>query len=318
MKIVADGVNYANLVHSYVALNQFDEAKSSIQEAESRHVEAPFMYIDAYYIALNDNNVAGMESALSKLSKIPGYEDMSAQIQANTSACRGQMKSSREFTRRSADAARRLDAKDRAAFTQAFLALRLQFVGDQAAGNREAHDALAVSDDRTTRGLVLVSLGLGGQSAEFTRLAQDSSKKYPDDTGMQTFCLPWGRAALAIAEKHPESAIQALAPVEQYDLGGIAPGFSLLGAYLRGLAYLQAKQPPEAQAQFQKILDHPGLAGGNIITPLSHLGLARAAVLANDTAKARTAYQDFFALWKDADPDVPILLQAKSEYAKLQ
>ena len=84
------------------------------------------------------------------------------------------------------------------------------------------------------------------------------------------------------------------------------------------MAYLQAKQAAEAQAQFQKILDHPGLADGNIITPLARLGLARAAVLAGDTAKARTAYQDFFAAWKDADPDLPILVQAKSEYAKLQ
>jgi len=135
---------------------------------------------------------------------------------------------------------------------------------------------------------------------------------------MQAVYLPLGRASLAIAEKHPESAIQILAPVEPYDLGAMVPGFALTSAYIRGLAYLQAKQPAEAQAQFQKILDHPGLAGGHIIYSLSHLGIARSAVFANDTAKARTAYQDFFAAWKDADPDVPILLQAKSEYAKLQ
>jgi eukaryotic-like serine/threonine-protein kinase len=119
-------------------------------------------------------------------------------------------------------------------------------------------------------------------------------------------------------ELHPESAIQFLAPVEQYDLGAMVPGFALTSAYIRGLAYIQAKKPSEAQAQFQKILDHKGLADGHIIYPLSHLGIARAAVLANDTAKARTAYQDFLALWKDADPDVPILNQAKAEYEKLK
>jgi hypothetical protein len=162
-----------------------------------------------------------------------------------------------------------------------------------------------------------VSIGLGGQSAEFARFAQETSKKYPEDTGIQSYYLPIGRAGLAMTQKHPESAIQILAPVEQYDLGAFNPGFGLTSAYIRGLAYLQAKQAVEAQAQFQKVLNNPGLAGGNIIMSLSHLGSARASLLANDTAKARAAYQDFFALWKDADPDVPVLIQAKAEYAKL-
>jgi len=318
MKIVADGVNYANLIRSYQDLNQFDEAKATLQEAESHHIEAPYSYLNTYFIAAIEKNEPAMESALSKLSKIPGYEDQSLQVQAAVAAFRGQMKSSAELTRRSVDASRRLDAKDRAAVATAFHALDLLGAGDSSAGIRAAHDALAMSDDRSTRGLVLVSFGLGGQAAEFTRLAQENSKKFPEDTAMQAVYLPLGRASLAIAEKHPESAIQILAPVEPYDLGAMVPGFALTSAYIRGLAYLQAKQPAEAQAQFQKILDHPGLAGGHIIYSLSHLGIARSAVFANDTAKARTAYQDFFAAWKDADPDVPILLQAKSEYAKLQ
>ncbi len=318
MKIVADGVNYANLVHAYVNVNQFDEAKASIQEAESKHIEAPYMYFDAYYIALAEKNAAAMETAMSKLFKIPGYEDQGFMLQASTAAFHGQMKASADYTRRGVDAARHLDAKDRAAFTQAMFALQLQFAGDSAAAARALREALAISDDRNTRGIAAIVIGLGGQSAEFARFAQETSKKYPEDTGIQSYYLPVGRAALAMTEKHPESAIQILAPVEQYDLGAFTANIAMNSAYVRGLAYLQAKQPAEAQRQFQKIIDHPGLAVGHNIYSLSYLGLARAAVLANDTAKARTAYQDFFALWKDADPDVPILLQAKSEYAKLQ
>jgi serine/threonine protein kinase/Flp pilus assembly protein TadD len=318
MKIVADGVNYANLVHAYVMLNQFDEAKASIQEAESRNVEAPYMYLDAYQVALIEKNPAAMETALSKLSKIAGYEDQSMGIQASTAAYWGKMKASADLARRSTDAARHADAKDRAAYSQAVLAVRLQIAGDSVAAGRAVREALAISDDRSTRGTALVALGLAGQTAEFTRLAQETSKKYPEDTGIQSFYLPLGRAALSLFEKHPDAALQTLVPLEQYDMAGFTPGFCLYPAYVRGLAYLQTKQPALAQAQFQKVLDHPGLAGGSIIIPLSHLGLARAAVLANDTPKARTAYQDFFALWKDADPDVPILLQAKLEYAKLQ
>jgi hypothetical protein len=196
--------------------------------------------------------------------------------------------------------------------------MRLQFAGDSAAAARVVREALATSDDRNTRGVAAVALGLGGQSTEFARFAQETSKKYPEDTGIQSYYLPVARAALALTEKHPDSAIQILAPVEQYDLGAFSANLAMNSAYVRGLAYLQAKQTAQAQAEFQKILDHPGLADGQIIYSLSHLGIARAAVLANDTAKARTAYQDFFALWKDADPDIPILIQAKSEYAKLQ
>ena len=130
MKIVTDGVNYANLVHTYVSLDQFDEAKATIQEAESRHIEAPYMYFDAYFIGLHEKNAAAMETALSRLSKIPGYEDQALQLQASTAAYRGQMKASTELTRRSVDGARRVDAKDRASLAQALLALHLQFVGN--------------------------------------------------------------------------------------------------------------------------------------------------------------------------------------------
>ena len=318
MRQVADGVNYANLVHAFVIQNQFDEAKATIQEAESRNVEAPYMYLDAYTVALIEKNQAGMETALSKLSKIAGYEDQSLGIQSATAAYLGKMKASVDLARRSTDAARHSDARDRAAYSQAALALRLQSAGESAEAARAAREAIATSDDRSSRGVALVALGLGGQAAEFNRLAQEISKKYPEDTGIQSIYLPTGRAALSLFEKHPDVAIKTLAPVEQYDFSGPSPGHNLYAPYIRGLAYLQAKQPAQAQTQFQKVLDHPGLAGGSIVIPLSQLGLARAALLANDTAKARTAYQDFFALWKDADPDVPILIQAKSQYAKLQ
>ncbi len=318
MKLVADGVNYANLVHAYAVLNQFDEAKASIKEAESRQVETPFMYLDAYFIALIEKKPAVMESSLAKFSKIPGYEDQAVGVQAAMAAYRGQMKLSAELVRRGVDLAIHADAKDRAGQAQALHALRLQLVGDNAAGARAAHDALAASGDRTTRGLAIVSFGVAGQSTDFARLSQETSRKYPQDSGLQLMYLPVGNAALSLTQKHPDVAIQTLAPVEQYDLGTFSPAFSMYSTYVRGLAYLQAKQPAEAQAQFQKILAHPGLAEGTIITPLARLGIARAALLAGDTAKARTAYQDFLAAWKDADPDVPVLLQAKSEYAKIQ
>ena len=125
------------------------------------------------------------------------------------------------------------------------------------------------------------------------------------------------RASVFLHDKKAAQAIDALSPAARYELGGVTPGFNLVPIYLRGLAYLQLKQGPLAVAEFQKIIDHPGIAANSVTAPLAHLGLARSSALTGETAKSRTAYQDFLALWKDADPDIPVLQQAKSEYAKL-
>jgi hypothetical protein len=228
------------------------------------------------------------------------------------------MKTSAELSRRLTDTALRIDSKDRASWGRMVRAFTEQFIGDSAAV-RSAHEALSISStDRNTMGAAAVLFALAGRSADSNRLIQEASKNYPEDTFIQVYFLPTARAAQLLSDKHPDAAIQALKPVEQYDLGFPAPGLVMLPTYVRGLAYLQAKQPTEARAQFQKILDHRGLIGSTAMTPLAHLGIARAEVLAGDTAKARTAYQDFFAIWKDADPDIPILTQAKAEYAKLR
>jgi hypothetical protein len=126
------------------------------------------------------------------------------------------------------------------------------------------------------------------------------------------------RASVALHDKKAPQGIEALSPAARYELGGVTPGFNLIPVYLRGLTYFQLKQGSPAAAEFQKIIDHPGIVGNSVVAPLARLGLARSYALTADTAKSRAAYQDFLALWKDADPDVPILQQAKSEYAKLQ
>ena len=126
------------------------------------------------------------------------------------------------------------------------------------------------------------------------------------------------RASVFLHDKKAAQAVEVLSPAARYELGGVNPGFNLIPVYLRGLAYLQLRQGLSAAAEFQKIIDHPGIVGNTVVAPLAYLGLARAYAFAGDAAKSRTAYQDFFALWKDADPEIPILQQAKSEYAKLQ
>ena len=167
---------------------------------------------------------------------------------------------------------------------------------------------------------MLVSLALA-RSGDITRaqaIADDLDKGFPSDTMLQRYWLPAIRGEIEVARRNPAGAINALRRAS-YDLGdGGAEHAHLVPAYVRGQAYLMAQQGREAQTEFQKFLDHPGVVLNSPLAALAHVGLARAYALQGDKPKARIAYQDFFSLWKEADPDIPILKQAKGEYAKLQ
>ena len=164
-----------------------------------------------------------------------------------------------------------------------------------------------------------LALGLAGDTVEATRLAGDLAQHYPKHTKMQSVYLPTIHAVVALQRKDCDKAIKALAEAAPYELGtAMPPSAPLSPVYIRGVAYLGAHQAASGVIEFQKILNHPGVVGNNIIGALSRLQLGRAYTMSGDTAKARAAYQDFLTLWKDADPDIPILKQAKAEYAKLQ
>ena len=317
-KMSPDGIAYANLCHSYVALNRLDEAKAIAQEAQSRNLDAPYLYNDVYVIAFLQHDLPGMARVVEHLTNSRGYEDQILAIQSDTAAYSGQFVKAREFSDRSVQSAVRADIKERAGTQQAVSAVREAFVGNTPLAIRQGRAALALSDNRGVSGISAIALGLGGGASEATRIGDDLSKKYAEDTMLQFGLVPMIRASVFLHDKKAAQAIDALSPAARYELGGVTPGFNLVPIYLRGLAYLQSKQGPQAVAEFQKIIDHPGVAANSVVTPLAHLGLARSYALAGDTAKSRTAYQDFLALWKDADPDIPILQQAKSEYAKLQ
>ncbi|MGA8073816.1 MAG: hypothetical protein WB995_10075, partial [Candidatus Acidiferrales bacterium] len=191
-------------------------------------------------------------------------------------------------------------------------------VGNMSVAKQQAQAALALSTGRDVEAISAFALGVAGDAAQATRLAADLAKRFPEDTLVQSNYLPTLHAATALQEGGAGKAIEALIPAAPYELGspGLAPALYLV--YLRGEAYLAAHQGSAAAAEFQKILDHPGVVTNDPIGALAHLGLGRAYALSGDTAKAQAAYQDFLALWKDADPDIRILIAAKSEYAKLK
>ncbi len=315
------GGYYANLVGSYLSVNRLDEARATAQEAQAHNLDNPQIHVSLYHIDFLQHDAAGMEREAAGLMGKPGFEDAMLGSESDTAAYGGQFAKARELTRRASDSAQHADEKETAGLYEAEAAVREALVGNMSQAKRQAQAALALSNGRNVEAVCAIALGLASDFAQATRLAADLAKRFPEDTIVQFKYLPMIHAAAALSGGSPTEAIEALAPAAPYELGTTAEiltGFNHYPVYLRGEAYVTAHQGSAAAAEFQKILDHPGVVVNEPIGALAHLGLARAYALSGDTTKSKTAYQDFFALWKDADPDIPILKEAKAEYAKLQ
>jgi eukaryotic-like serine/threonine-protein kinase len=275
MKISPDGVSYANVCHSYVLLNRLDEAKATATEAQARNVDAPYLYNDIYFIAFLQHDSAGMAQAAEVLASKPGYEDASLATQADTAAHFGRLAKARELTQRAVDSAVRTDGKERAGSDQAVAALREEFTGNTALAKRQAHAALALSNSRAAQEQAAIALALTGETAEAARLNEENSKRFPEDTWVQFGYAPLIRASILLTGDKTAQAIEALAPAARYELGGWGGSVNLVPVYVRGLAYLRLKQGPAAAAEFQKIIDRPGVVVNAFVGALARLGLGR-------------------------------------------
>src|SRR5271154_4617460 len=310
------GLYYSNLVGAYVTVNRLDEARATAQEAQAHSLDNPANHLQLYAIGFLRHDAAGMERESAALMGKPGFEDVMLDTESDTAAYAGKFAKARELSRRASESAQRADQKETAAGYEAEAAWREALVGNMSLARLQAQSALALSNGRDVEAISAFALGLAGDAAQATRLAADLAKRFPEDTIVQSNYLPTIRAVAALQGSSASKAIEALAPVAPYELGSV--GIPLYPVYLRGEAYLAAHQGSAAAAEFQRILDHPGVVLNDPFGALAHLGLGRAYALSGEKAKAQTAYQDFLALWKDADPDVPILKEAKAEYAKLQ
>jgi hypothetical protein len=269
-----------------------------------------------YIMDFLQHDAAGMEREAAGLMGKPGFEDSMLATEFDTAAYAGQFSKARELTRRASESAQRADEKETAAGYEAEAAWREALVGNMSQAKQQVQAALTLSTGRDVEAISAIALGLAGDAAQATRLAADLGKRFPEDTLVQSNYLPTIHAATALQGGSAAQAIEALVPVATYELSN--SGQPLYPIYLRGYSYVAARQGSAAAAEFQKILDHSAVVGNELIGSLAHLGLARAYALSGDTVKAKSAYQDFLGLWKDADPDIPILIAAKSEYAKLQ
>jgi eukaryotic-like serine/threonine-protein kinase len=309
------GLSYGNLVGGYLSVNRLDEAKATAQEAQAHHLDSPNIHLNLYVVDFLQHDAAGMEREAAAIMGKPGFEDLMLDNESATAGYTGQFAKKRELLRRAIDSAIRADEKETAAGYEAVAALHEAMVGNAALAKQQAQAALALSNGRDVEGYSAVALALASDSAQATRLAEDLAKRFPEDTIVQSEYLPMIHGAAALEGGNAAKAVEALAAATPYELGIVTIADP---AYIRGEAYLKLEQGSAAAAEFQKIVDHPGLVQNDPAGALAHLGLARAYALSGDTTKARTAYQDFLGLWKDADPDIPILKQAKAEYAKLQ
>ena len=314
------GNNSVNLAYSYQWINQLDQAKATVQDSHAHNVDSPWFPLLLYNVDFLQHDAAGMEREVVDATGKPGIDDQILFLESETAAYNGEFAKSRELTRRAADSAERTNQNETAAEYLGHSAVREALVGNMDAAKQDAKTSILRSDSRQGNAYSAIALALAGDSAQAARLSDDLRKNFPADTIVQYDDLPMIRAATALHSGEASRAVEALAEAEPYELGqtNYSFTFALYPVYLRGQAYLAAKQGAAAQVEFQKILDHYSVVGNQPIGALARLGLARSYTLQGDIPKGRAAYNDFLSLWKNADPEVPLLKQAKVEFAKLK
>jgi eukaryotic-like serine/threonine-protein kinase len=314
-------ITYAVLMFDYTALNRLDKAKATYEQALARKLNHPISHLAQYGVAFLQNDAAGMEQQAAWSVGKPGIEDEMLGLEADTAAYSGRLRDAREISRLAMESAERADEKEAAATYSAASGLREALFGNTGEAQRRITLTMARTAGRDEQYLAALALAYAGNDGRAQALTDDLVKRFPEDTIVQFNYVPTLRAKLAISRGDASEAIEGLRTAAPYELGMSTAtyiGIGLYPAFVRGEAYLAAHQGSEAAAEFQKIIDHRGIVVNEPIGALAHLQSGRAYAMQGDAVKARAAYQDFLTLWKDADSDVPILKQAKAEYAKLQ
>jgi eukaryotic-like serine/threonine-protein kinase len=319
VRIRPDVPNYSDLGVAYLNLNRLEEAKSTFDEALAHKLDSGFLRQNIYTLAFLQGNAAQMEQQVAWGAGKPGDEDPLLSEQSDTEAYYGRMSKARDFSRRAVDSAIRADSKETAALWQVNAALREAELGNVALARQGVAAALALASGREVKTLAALTLARSGAAPRIKALAEELGKSYPTNTMLRVYWLPIINAAVEISQGSPSQAIVDLEAAAPYELGAAGMFINYLyPAYVRGQACLLAHNGTAAAAEFQKLLDHRGLVTNFVTGSLAHLQIGRAYAMAGDTAKAKGAYTDFLTLWKDADPDIPVLKQAKAEYGKLQ
>lgn len=312
-------IGYVNVGGMYISLDRLDEAKATFEEALAHNFDGRFVRQNLYWLGFLQSDSAQMRQQLTWASAHPKDEDALLTEQSDTEAYYGRIGSARDFTKRAVIAAMQAGEKETAALWQVNDALREAELGNSSLAKEEVSSALRLSTDRDVTLMASFALARAGAAREATTIVEKLQKEYSTDALLRLYWLPNIHAAIALGEGNPSRAIEELKAAEPYELGGAGSFVNYLyPAYLRGQAYLLAHQSNSAAAEFRKLIDHPGVVLNFVTGALARLQIGRACAQAGQTASAKAAYEEFFRLWKDADPEIPTLRRAKTEYADLQ
>lgn len=314
--VADDGITSFVLATNYLGLGRLDEAKATINDGLQRKMDTPLFHFALYNVAFLQNDSSTLSRELSAYAgSSPEMAAAASELQAESEGYFGHREKAHSLYQTAVEKYQSLGKKESAALAMVAEAFMQAEMEDSSAARQDIAAALAIDSPYFVKAHAAYVLARAGDAARAESLVSELGKERPKDTLANLYLLPTIRAATEIQRDNPGKAVEILEPVKAYDLANQS---KLVSAYERGRAYLLLHRGPEAAAEFQTVLDHPGIVLNSLIAPLAHLQLGRAYALAGDQSKARVAYQDFLALWKDADPDIPILKQAKAEYAKLQ
>jgi serine/threonine protein kinase/tetratricopeptide (TPR) repeat protein len=310
---------YSNLAADYTALNRFDDAQAVVKRALDRKLESEDLFQARYALAFVTGDTNEMARVSSEAFAKPGSEAALLAMQADAEAFYGKFRNARALTERAVESAKHNDAAESASGFLALAALREVEAGNREQALNDVDKALKLAPNRDVRARSALVLARAGQNRAAEKLATELDKQYPLDTVVQKYWLPLIKAAVSLQKndaKRVVDLLQVTSPIELGQPSNVSP--VLCPVYVRADAYRAMHDGEAAAAEFQKFIDHRGLVAAFPWGALARLGVARAYVLQGETTKAKVAYEDFLALWKDADPEIPIFQQAKAEYAKLK
>jgi eukaryotic-like serine/threonine-protein kinase len=318
LQLVPSVISYVNVVGMDVSLNRFDAASAALDEAFANNLDGTYLRQSLYWLAFLRGNGAQMQQQVAWAAGKPGDEDALLSMESDTEAYYGRLAKAHDFTRRAIDSAVHAGSQETAGLWQVNSALRMVEVGNISLAREEASSALAISSGRDVKLIAAFTLARAGDSQRAKALVKELEKEYPTDSLMKLYWLSTINAAIELNSGNSSRALKDLETAAPYELGAAGTFVSYLyPAYVRGQVYLRTRQADAAATEFQKLLDHSGIVSNFVTGALAHRELGRAYAMAGDTAKAKAAYQDFFVLWKDADPEIPTVKRAKAEYLKL-
>jgi serine/threonine protein kinase/tetratricopeptide (TPR) repeat protein len=317
--------SYGNRAFNLLMLNRLDDVLLTLRLAAERKLESAQLLQTQYFVAFLTGNENELRRTVTAARTSPATEDTISHIEALALARSGQLQDARRMAAVAVQIAQKSGPRERAGLFEAATAVWEAFYGNAAAARQSATRALDLGrGGREVDYAAAFALALAGDLPQSRALAQDLAREFPEDTSVQFMYLPTLRALFSLNTPTPDAAaaIQALQTTSRYDLALGRVGFvgrfgGLYPIYVRGLAYLAARQPAEAVGEFQRILDHRSIVLVDPMAALARLQLARALVLSGDTVKAKSAYGDLLTLWKNADADIPVLKAARAEYARL-